>query len=165
MNLQEKIEEQAIDSDKPYNILDSLNIYFEGLLTIDSNNKDESVRQYLNEYLSKGTEYIECQKTDNIGIIWQIRCKSDSKQDAIDSIKDYLLIILKQENINFLNIGISISLSFFSHKNIDRPLSDPIDYSLFENSLLKFSDVSPKLFEPVEPYFAKWDGKEWSEKR
>lgn len=156
-------EEQELKSDEAYDLLDGLNIYFEGLLTLDIIDKYKSSIQSLNEYLGKGGKDIECQKINMMEAVWQIRCKNDTKQNAIDSIKNYLSIVLKQESIELLNIGISISLSHFNHKDIDSPLTDSIDYSLFEHFPAKFSNILPEVLEPAQPYFAKWNGKRWSE--
>lgn len=164
MTLKKSKEEQEPNSDKAYDVINGLNIYFEGLLTLDITDKYKINIQTLNEYLSKANEYIECEKINTIGTVWQIRCKNDSKQNAIDSMKNYLSIVLKQENIELLNIGISISLSHFNHKDIDSPLTDSIDYSLFEHFSAETFSILPKLLEPTESCFAKWNGKRWSER-
>ncbi len=162
MSFQEKNSKQKLDSDKPYDVMHGLNIEFRGLLTLEITSNHENSRQSINDYLSKATNNIRCQKADHVGASYEVLCINNNKQDAIDSIKDFLSIILKQEKIKHINIGISISLSFMNHKSSDRPMIDPIDYSLLEGSQSKVLNIFPKLIEPVEPQFATWNGEKWS---
>lgn len=162
MSFQEKNSKQKLGSSEPYNVMHGLNIEFRGLLTLEITNSHENSRQSFNDYLSKATDNVRFQKADHLGASYEVYCTNDNKRDAINSIKDFLSIILKQEKIEHINIGISISLSFMNHKSSDRSMIDPIDYSLLEGSQSKVLKAFSKLLEPVEPQFATWNDETWS---
>ena len=159
MNLQEKNSTQKLESDEPYDVMHGLNIKFDGLLTLELIDKYANKRQALNEYLSKYTNDIQCQKVDHIGTIYQIHCENDNKSSVIVTIKDFLSIILIREEIKHLKACININLSSLNHEE-DK---DCIDYNFIERNLKQFFDVLPKLLEPVEPQLIVWDGETWSD--
>ena len=157
MSFQEKNSKQKLDSDEPYDVMHGLNIEFRGLLTLELTDKHANSKQSLNEYLSKATDNVRCQKADHIGTSYGLHCTNDNKQDAINSIKDFLEIILIREEIRHLKACINISLSSFNHED-----KNCIDYNFIKHNSDQFFDVLPKLLEPVEPQFIAWDGETWS---
>ena len=156
MDSQIENTDQKLDFDKPYDAMQGLNIKFEGLLTLELTDKHANSKQFLNEYLSKATDNVRCQKADHIGTSYELHCTNDNKQDAINSIKDFLSIILIREEIRHLKACINISLSSFNHED-----KNCIDYNFIKHNSDQFFDVLPRLLEPVEPQFIAWDGETW----
>lgn len=165
MNFQKYLDEQQHDEGKPYDVLEGLNIHFEGLLILDIGNRDYNRQQYFNRYIREGTEKIECQKIIDKEDFWNISCKANSKKEAIELIKKYVEIILKKERITSIKIVININLSYLNHKDISNNFfDDPVDYNLFQFYPEKFNDMLPKLIEPIGNYFIEWNGKSWSDR-
>lgn len=144
------------------NILSNINICFEGLLALNFLETHEDYRSSLNDHMENFFGNLEFQKRDKIGNIWYVRCKANSKQEALDEVFNYLANILEGKNITYLNTAISMSLSYFNHKNIDQPMNDPIDYKVIEMLDHKSIEVLKNILEPIEPSFKKWNGESWT---
>lgn len=143
-------------------LLEGINIHFTGLLTLNLLDKYSSLRPSLNEHLDIDTDDLGFLKKNDIGTLWYVRCRANIKGKAMRKIIDYLATFLQENNINHMHVAISIQLAHFNHKPIDHPMVDPIDYNLIDNLEDKKSSIFKDIYEPVEPYFAMWDGKKWN---
>jgi len=143
-------------------LLKDINIHFGGLITLNLLAKYEPSRHSLNEYLEIDTDNLGFHKRPDVGTLWYVRCRADTKVDAMRKILDYLATFLEENNISLMHVAISIQLIHLNHKPIDHPMVDPIDYNLIDHLEHKQAAIFKNVIEPIEPYFAVWNGKKWS---
>lgn len=138
---------------------------FSGILTLDLPNDKDNKRHRLYELFNETTGDLVIEKLDKLDTVWIVKCFDfHNKSDANGAVKDFLEQCIRKLEIKYINVCLSLSLSYLDSKPIDRVDLNgkpPIDYSLIQHNI----QLLENLFEPTCPVSLRWDHffKEWSE--
>lgn len=153
---------QELLNSESYNSTDGIHIIYTGLLMFNNVENYEEFFRSISEYLEIDNEQLGFQKRSKTGVLWYVRCRANSKQQAHKEVMNYLSDIFSKKNVKNISIALQVNLAHCSHKEMGSLFSDPIDYGYLDTIECGLSDILKTLIEPTEPCFAVWDGKCWS---
>lgn len=153
---------QELLNSEIYNSTEGIHIIYTGLLIFNNIENHKELFCSITEYLEINNEHLGFQERSKTGVLWYVRCRANSKQQAHKDIMNYLSNIFSKKDVKNISIALQVNLAHFSHKEMGAYFSDPIDYGYLEHIDCGLSDIFKSLIEPTEPCFAVWDGERWS---
>ena len=82
---------QELLNSKSYNSTEGIHIIYTGLLMFNNVENYEEFFRSISEYLEIDNEQLGFQKRSKTGVLWYVRCRANSKQQAHKEIMNYYL--------------------------------------------------------------------------